>query len=122
MIDDAYAGITNVTSDSSTSKQSPGIPIEFTSGEQVICRGWPQHLISQFTLICEVRRCLVGVVVENIKINAKGSGFDYRDGKIRHSVANGSPPLPRFSGVGSCFAQTLSRGDGPPRHSLHAVA
>ena len=35
-------------------------------------------------------------VVSNIAINAVGLGFKSQAVKIRHSVANGSPPLRRF--------------------------
>ena len=48
----------------------------------------------------------VGAVVEDIAVCPGGLGFDFRSGQIKHSVANGSPPLQCF-----CLAQALSRGD-----------
>ena len=41
----------------------------------------------------------VVVVVGGIAISAEDVGFDYQVGQIRHSVANGSPPLLRVFGA-----------------------
>ena len=58
----------------------------------------------------------VGEVVRDTANGAGGLRFDYRARKMRHSVANRSPPLRGF-----CVVQPLNRGD-EPRHSLHASA
>ena len=50
-------------------------------------------------------------------INARGLWFESRVGQIGHSVANGSPPLPCYFGVGLPDAQVLRRGDGPHHSS-----
>ena len=41
----------------------------------------------------------VGVVVKDIAVGAESSRFDSRAGRIRHSVANGRPPLRCFFGA-----------------------
>ena len=63
--------------------------------------------------VFESNRSVV-TLVKDIVIGAGGLGSI--PGKIiLGTLANGSPPLRRFS-----IAQALSRGDGP-RHSLHAL-
>ena len=59
---------------------------------------------------------LVGIVVKDIAIGARGLGFNFRAGQIGHSIVNGSLSLRCF-----CFVQLLSYGDGL-RHSLHPSA
>ena len=57
----------------------------------------------------------VGSVVEDTANVADGLGFDSRADQIKHSVANGSPPLQCFFG-----AILLRRWPRKlPRHSLH---
>ena len=47
---------------------------------------------------------MVGEVVKNTADGGGGLGYDSRADQVKHSAANGSPPL---------VAQELSRGDRP---------
>ena len=38
-------------------------------------------------------------VVKDVAVDAEGLGLNSQDGQIRHTVANGSPPLRRFFGA-----------------------
>ena len=42
---------------------------------------------------------LASLVVEDIAIGAEGLRFDYREGEVAHSVANGLQPMLRFFGA-----------------------
>ena len=68
-------------------------------------------------------RCLmispVGGMAKDIAVSARGLWFDAWAGEVAHTVANSSPPLPRFFRVvlASCFAAEMD-----PTTRLHTSA
>ena len=61
------------------------------------------------------------VLVKDIAVGARVTGFHFQGGQNRLNVANDSPPLRCFFGIRRCFALAFSCRDGSG-YSLHATA